>query len=148
VIIRRSLRNPYGEERAICVHLEPCATQTHPSRRRKCASQSLARMQPTEWRFWQSSSCPDLSRVSTSWLHLNETPGPTGKSLRLCNCDLSSPFCKNISVFQKCKSGHINNHPVPKEGRCATSSTRDRMRWTRMAPLTKAPDADSEGVWS
>jgi hypothetical protein len=39
-------------------------------------------------------------------------------------------------------------HPIPKEGRCATSSTRDGERWTRMAPLTKALEADGEGVWS
>jgi hypothetical protein len=42
----------------------------------------------------------------------------------------------------------VIRHPDPKEGRCATSSTRGGERWTRMAPLTKAPDADGEGVWS
>jgi len=27
--------------------------------------------------------------------------------------NLSSPLCKNISVFPKYKSGYINSHPVP-----------------------------------
>jgi hypothetical protein len=38
---------------------------------------------------------------------------------------LSSPSGKNISVFPKYKSGYMIRHPVPKEGRCATSSTWD-----------------------
>jgi hypothetical protein len=50
---------------------------------------------------------------------------PTGKSLRFSNCGVSSPLCKNISVFPNYKSGYMIRHPVPKEGRCATSSTWD-----------------------
>jgi hypothetical protein len=52
---------------------------------------------------------------------------PTGKSLRLCNCGVSSPFGKNISVFPKCKSGYMICRPVPKEGRFAivTNAGRD-----------------------
>jgi hypothetical protein len=38
---------------------------------------------------------------------------------------LSSPLYKNISVFQKSKSSYMICHPIPKEGRCATSSTWD-----------------------
>jgi hypothetical protein len=58
---------------------------------------------------------------------------------------VSSPFEKNISVFQKLKLGYMICHPIPKEGRCATSSTRGG---TRMALLTKALDADGKDVWS
>jgi hypothetical protein len=29
---------------------------------------------------------------------------------------VSSPFCKNISVFPKRKSAYINGHPVPLRG--------------------------------
>ena len=29
--------------------------------------------------------------------------------------NLSSPLCKNISVFPKCKSGYMNSHPVPQK---------------------------------
>jgi hypothetical protein len=29
----------------------------------------------------------------------------------------SSPFCKNISVFQKCKSGYKGCRPTPTKGR-------------------------------
>jgi hypothetical protein len=38
--------------------------------------------------------------------------------------------------------------PSHTEGRCATSRTRGGMRWTLTVHLTKAPDADGEGVWS
>ena len=47
---------------------------------------------------------------------------PTGKSVRTRSppdCGVSSPFRKNISVFQKCKSSYMICHPVPKEGRFA-----------------------------
>jgi hypothetical protein len=48
---------------------------------------------------------------------LNPSIGyPTGKSLRLCNCGVSSPFLKNISVFPKYKSGYMSSHPVPLRG--------------------------------
>src|SRR3984893_14311171 len=41
--------------------------------------------------------------------------------------NLSSPICKNISVFPKCKSGYMICRPVPKEGRFAivTNAGRD-----------------------
>jgi hypothetical protein len=40
---------------------------------------------------------------------------------------LSSPVCKNISVFPKSKSGYIIRHPVPHRGalRNVTSAGRD-----------------------
>jgi hypothetical protein len=41
---------------------------------------------------------------------------PTGKSLRLCNCGVSSPHCKDISVFPKCKSSYMICDPVPHRG--------------------------------
>ncbi|MFZ2155191.1 MAG: hypothetical protein WAV72_03580, partial [Bradyrhizobium sp.] len=37
---------------------------------------------------------------------------PTGKSPE----SPSSPSAKNISVFQKSRSGYINSHPVPSRG--------------------------------
>jgi hypothetical protein len=45
--------------------------------------------------------------------------------------DVSSPCAKNISVFQKCKSAYMICHPIPKEGRWPSSSTRGGERWTR-----------------
>ena len=45
---------------------------------------------------------------------------------------VSSPKIKNISLFQKAKSGHIYRHPVPTRG--AYHDRHDRgtgMRWTR-----------------
>jgi hypothetical protein len=41
--------------------------------------------------------------------------------------NLSSPLCKNISVFPKCKSGYMNSHPVPHRGalRNVTNAGRD-----------------------
>ena len=47
---------------------------------------------------------------------------PTGKSPRLRsspNYGLSSPFCKNISVFQKLDLGYMICHPVPLRGALA-----------------------------
>jgi hypothetical protein len=41
---------------------------------------------------------------------------PTGKSRRPPICGVSSPFCKNISVFQKYKSGYMIRHPAPLRG--------------------------------
>jgi hypothetical protein len=41
--------------------------------------------------------------------------------------NLSSPLCKNISVFPKYKSGYMNSHPVPHRGalRNVTNAGRD-----------------------
>ena len=41
--------------------------------------------------------------------------------------NLSSPLCKNISVFPKYKSGYMNSHPVHRRGalRNVTSAGRD-----------------------
>src|SRR5579863_9306143 len=41
------------------------------------------------------------------------------------------PFLQKYSDFPKAKSVVYRPRPVPKEGRCATSSTREGMRWTR-----------------
>jgi hypothetical protein len=51
----------------------------------------------------------------------------TGKSDLTPSIPLSSPLCKNISVFPKCKSGYMIRHPVPLEGRLAivTDAGRD-----------------------
>src|SRR5258708_37063458 len=43
---------------------------------------------------------------------------------------------------------YIRSIPLHTEGRCATSRTRSGMRWTRIVPLTRAPDADGEVAWS
>jgi len=65
-----------------------------------------------------------------------------------CNCGVSSPNSKNILLPDSRKSSLQAARPDPLEGRCATSSTRVGMRWTRMVLLTRAPDADGEVVWS
>jgi hypothetical protein len=62
---------------------------------------------------------------------------------------VSSPKIKNISLFQKYKSGL---YLLP--SRPAQRGARDRhergtgMRWTRMEPVTTAPDAYGKDVWS
>ena len=58
---------------------------------------------------------------------------PTGKSLRLPDLPLSSPAGKNISLSASGKSLLQLPPSCPIEGRCATSSTRGGMRWTRAA---------------
>ena len=72
---------------------------------------------------------------------------PTGKSAGCFSRGLSSPFRKNILVFRSGKSPSLSRRPVPLEGRCATSRTRSRMRWTLEARLTGERSADGEVVW-
>ena len=61
---------------------------------------------------------------------------------------LSSPFRKNISVLQKPNQSYIPAVPSHKGAARDRHETRDGMRWTRTVLLTRAPDADGEGVWS
>jgi len=51
----------------------------------------------------------------------------TSATRRANQQNLSSPLCKNISVFPKSKSGYMNSHPVPHRGalRNVTSAGRD-----------------------
>src|SRR5579863_2089905 len=44
---------------------------------------------------------------------------------------LSRPFWKIFLVFRNTNQVYVFRRPVPNEGRCATSSTRGGMRWTR-----------------
>ena len=50
---------------------------------------------------------------------------------------LSSPFRRNISVFQKLKPDYMSSHPVPHRGALRTSRTRGGMRWTRQRRARK-----------
>jgi hypothetical protein len=69
---------------------------------------------------------------------------PTGKSAKI----VSSPLCKNISVFQKYKSGYMICRPVPLEGRFAIVTDAGRDAVDADALLTNGAEADGEGVWS
>jgi len=61
----------------------------------------------------------------------------------------SRPARKNNSVYPKLKSAYMIAHPVPPRGALAIVFERwNGERWTLTAPLTKAPDADGEVVWS
>jgi hypothetical protein len=62
--------------------------------------------------------------------------------------NLSSPVCKNISVFQKCKSGYMICRPVPLEGRHAIVTAAGRDAVDADAPITNGAEADGEDVWS
>jgi hypothetical protein len=62
--------------------------------------------------------------------------------------NLSSPFCKNISVFQKCKPDYMICRPVPLEGRFAIVTDAGRDAVDADAPITNGAEADGEGVWS
>jgi hypothetical protein len=62
---------------------------------------------------------------------------------------VSSPLCKNISVFPKPKSGLYDSLSRPTQrGVAQRHGTLGGMRWTLMALLTKALEADGEVVWS
>ncbi len=45
---------------------------------------------------------------------------------------VQSPLAKIFRLTRRANQGHWFARPTPKEGRCATSSTRGGMRWTRM----------------
>jgi hypothetical protein len=62
--------------------------------------------------------------------------------------NLSSPLCKNISVFPKCKSGYMICRPVPLEGRFAIVTDAGRDAVDADAPITNGAEADGEDVWS
>src|ERR1700730_7086243 len=62
--------------------------------------------------------------------------------------NLSSPVCKNISVFPKCKSGYMICRPVPLEGRFAIVTDAGRDAVDADAPITNGAEADGGGVWS
>ena len=61
---------------------------------------------------------------------------------------MSSPLCKNISVFPKCKSVYILRRPVSLEGRFAIVTDARRDAVDADAPLTNGANADGEVVWS
>ena len=64
-----------------------------------------------------------------NWAGISRSDDPTGKSLADFQNPLSSPLCKNISVFPKRKSGYMICHPVPQRGALAivTDAGRDAM---------------------
>jgi hypothetical protein len=73
---------------------------------------------------------------------------PDGQISSVYPNSLSSPSRKNISVYQKCKSGYMFRHPVPSRGVAQRHQRGAGMRWTRMALLTRALEVDGEIVWS
>jgi len=58
------------------------------------------------------------------------------------------PVAKIFCFARRANHSYNSRRPVPKEGHCATPSTREGMRWTRAAFETKALLADDEVVWS
>jgi hypothetical protein len=63
---------------------------------------------------------------------------PTGKTPKI----LSIPSDKNILLFRNGKTGLYPSPSHPTKGRCATSTTRGGLRWTRRRFLTKRAKAD------
>jgi hypothetical protein len=61
---------------------------------------------------------------------------------------LSSPFCKNISVFAASKSLHIRFCLVPPKGRIAIVTDAGRDAVDAKVLLTNSIEADGEVVWS
>jgi hypothetical protein len=75
-----------------------------------------------------------LSRIRGCSVILQPGWYPTGKSVPRSGNRLSSPFCKNISVFPKCKPGYMIRYPVPRRGVGHRHERWDGMRWTRQCP--------------
>ena len=57
-----------------------------------------------------------------------------------------APFAKIFPFAPDPNQFNVSHRPVPKEGRCATSSTRGGMRWTWAAHLTNGAAAYGEVV--
>ena len=73
---------------------------------------------------------------------------PTGKSVARLIGLVSSPCCKNISVFPKPKSGLYDSHPVPLRGALRNVNDAGRDAVDADALLTNGAEADGEDVWS
>jgi hypothetical protein len=61
---------------------------------------------------------------------------------------MSSPKIRNISLFQKGKSGYISRHPVPLRGASAVVTNEGRGAVDAKVPVTSGADAYGEDVWS
>ena len=59
--------------------------------------------------------------------------------MRSCQILCPVPAAKIFGYARRANHFYNLCRPVPKEGRCATSSTREGMRWTRAALETNAP---------
>ena len=74
---------------------------------------------------------------------------PVGQITAAGKNHLSSPFAKNISLFQKCKSGVGKAVSCPQEGRIAIVTDVGRgMRWTRQRARRARAVADGQVAWS
>jgi hypothetical protein len=117
------------------------------------------------WRSRSSDSAVARMRASDGLRDTHHVPGdrdgfrerstdpigcPSGKSGPSSDFGFSfvQPLLKKYFCFTESKSVLYSRLSRPTEGRCATSSTRGGMRWTRKVLLTRAFDADGEGVWS
>ena len=73
---------------------------------------------------------------------------PTGKSLPIIR-NRVKPLREKYFCFTELKIALYPSHPVPLEGALRNGHQRGAgMRWTRMAPLTRALEADGKDVWS
>jgi hypothetical protein len=74
--------------------------------------------------------------------------GSFAKAFLLVLICLSSPICKNISVFIEGKSPAYYRHPVPREGRWPSSLALGRGAVDADALLTNGAEAYGKVVWS
>ena len=104
-----------------------------------------------EWMSLLASWLPFLVLIGL-WFWLSRRSGMQARPSDKAASDL--PPCQaplqKYSAFPKFGLSYIAycRHPVPSKGRCARHETRGGMRWTRMVPLTGAPEADGKDVWA
>jgi hypothetical protein len=85
---------------------------------------------------------------------ISQLPQPHAPSRRLISWLAHAKIARRVTLSQALalvssgKSDALLRTSCPTEGRCATSSTRDGMRWTRQRAHTKRAKADGEIVWS
>ena len=107
----------------------------------RCRTRPVAAPLPITWRTCCNSHGAVIGRESGML--------PEKKSAFDFNviCPVQSCLQKYF-CFPEYKSPLYSNPSRPTEGRWPSSSTRGGMRWTRVALLTRAPNADGEIVWS
>jgi hypothetical protein len=85
--------------------------------------------------------------IRTAESMICRTTGKTPDQIADLLC-LSSPHCKNISVFPKCKSVYMICHPVLLRGALAIVTNVGRVAVDAKVPLTNGAGAYGEVVWS
>ena len=89
-------------------------------------------------------------KTDSDFAHMLAFGRSGGEQVHFCFSEyMSSPKIKNISLYPKGKSGAYLSPSRPAQRGVGHRHERGTgMRWTRMEPVTTAPDAYGKDVWS